>query len=104
MLDRTPSSRESAKRFVIAFFSSLGGMLLAAIIFVILENRFIFNWRGQLAEAVLIFIEIAFGLWFLRKGEKHTAMGIFFGLGFGIVFGLLVIILIGLFLTTYPAN
>lgn len=104
MIDKTTSSKESSRRFVIAFFVSLGAMLLSAIIYMILENQFVFDWRGQLAEAFLILVVVVVGLWLIRKGEKHAGVGVLLGALFGLILGLLAIVMIGLLFVAYPAS
>jgi|GEM_PF-6697444 len=99
----TVSPRESSRRFLMAFLLSAISMILAAVIYVLVGERFVFDWKTQALILTLVAIGVVMGLWLCIKGEKHTGYGVLFGSLFGIVLGAIAVVLLALFLIAFPA-
>ncbi|MFH0830593.1 MAG: hypothetical protein V1895_00855 [Parcubacteria group bacterium] len=100
----TPSPRENSKRFMIAFLISLSAMVAAAIVYVVVGERFAFDFKTQALIATLVLIGAIVGLWLLQRGEKHTGYGVLFGSFYGILLGGIAVVLIALLLLGFPAS
>jgi len=102
--DATASPLEHNKRFLLAFFISMAAMIIAAITYVIVGERFVFDWKTESLIVALVLVGVVVGLWLLQKGEKHTGYGVLFGSLFGLVLGAVAVVLLSLFLIARPVT